>query len=130
MANSECKKCGFPIGLLSGKPPSSDDVTLCQDCFFTGSRQQPEQSPRLSEREEEDFLLTLLLFFPKCIWLYSVIVIALFTSPFMERDYEVWSYREWGTAILIFVAEVAAISVLLWIIGVLPGCCDPDPYWY
>ena len=86
--------------------------------------------PRLSEPEEDNFLLTLLLFYPRFIWLYAGIVIAFFTLPFMGRDYEVWSYREWGKAILIFVAEMAVISVLLWIISVLPGSSDPDPYWY
>jgi hypothetical protein len=130
IANPKCRECGLSIGLLLGKPPSSDDVTLCQDCFFTGSRQQPEQSPHLSEPKEDNFLLTLLLFYPKFMWLYSGIVIAFFTLPFMERDYEDWSYREWGKAILIFVAEIAAINLLLWIIGLLPDSSDPDPYWY
>lgn len=130
MANSECKECGFPIGLLSGKPPSSDDVTLCQDCFFTGSSKRSEQTSRLTDTEEDDFLVTLLLFFPKCIWLYSVIIIAFFTSPFMRRDYEQWNSRDWRRATLIFAVELAAFSILLWIIGMLPGSSDHDPYWY
>ena len=131
MAHPECKECGLPIGLLSGKPPSSDDVALCQDCFFTGSSKRFEQTSRLTDTEEEDdFLLTLLLFFPKCIWLYSVIIIAFSTSPFMKRDYEQWNSQDWGTATFIFAVEIAAFSILLWIIGVLPDSSDLDPYWH
>ena len=130
MTKSVCRKCGLRIGLLLGNPPSFDDVTLCQDCFFTGSSKKPEQTPHATATGEDNFLLTLLFLYPKYIWHFTAIVIAFWALPFVERDFNQWNHKDWRRAILIFALEVAVFSIILWIVGVLPGSSDADPYWY